>query len=119
VELNMAARTGSNAAHSIVGFALDGQPSGAGECAVGFGIGVPNQQTSLCNGTYGFYQAGCAQYNYFASNVGIGTPFPSSLLEVNGTAKFDGLVTLGNVQVNGNLSATGIQTNELQGPSPL
>ena len=98
VELNMATRTGSNVAHSIVGFSLDGQPTGAAECGVGFGIGVPNQQTSLCNGTYGFYQAGGAQYNYFASNVGIGTPFPSALLEVNGAAKFDGPVTFASGQ---------------------
>jgi hypothetical protein len=92
-------------AHSIVGFSLDGQPTGAGECGVGFGIGVPNQQTSLCNGTYGFYQAGGAQYNYFASNVGIGTPFPTQAFTVQG-----------NVQVNGNLSATGgIQANGIAG----
>ncbi len=63
-----------------------------------------------------------------AGNVGIGTKTPAATLEVNGTAKFDGLVSFasgqtlpgaatlgantftGNQTVNGNLSATGLVT---------
>jgi hypothetical protein len=83
---------GSNVAHSVVSFHANGQPElvNGGECAVAFGVLVPNQQTSLCNGTYGFYQYGDAQYNFFNSNVGIGTPFPGQMLEVNGNIKIDG-----------------------------
>ncbi len=41
-------------------------------------------------------------------NVGIGTATPSALLEVNGTAKFDGAVTFAGGQTeNGNLNVTG------------
>jgi hypothetical protein len=98
IELNMNTRTGANVAHSIVGFNLDAQPTSAVECSVGFGINVPNQNTSLCNGSYGFYEGAGSQYNYFAANTGIGTPFPSATLEVNGTAKFDGLVTFASGQ---------------------
>jgi hypothetical protein len=42
-------------------------------------------------GAYGLYSAGGK--NYFAGNVGIATTTPGANLEVNGTAKFDGLVT--------------------------
>ncbi len=42
-------------------------------------------------GAYGVYSAGGT--NYFNGNVGIGTTTPGAVLEVNGTAKFDGLVT--------------------------
>jgi len=114
VELSMANITGSNVAHSVVGFLIDGQPVGTGECSVGFGIGVPNQQTSLCSGTYGFYQTG-AQYNYFGSRVGIGTPAPGATLEVNGTTKFDGLVSFASGQTfpgaGGSVSITSPDTS--------
>ena len=50
-------------------------------------IGTP----SAVAGAYGLYSAGGK--NYFAGNVGIGTPTPGANLEVNGTTKFDGLVT--------------------------
>jgi hypothetical protein len=89
---------GSNIAHSVVGFNINTQPASGAECNVAYGIGVPTQQTDSCNGRYGFYQGGPnTQYNYFASNVGIGTPFPTQALTVQG-----------NVQVNGDMSSTGI-----------
>ena len=46
---------------------------------------------SAVTGAYGLYSAGGK--NYFAGNVGIGTTTPGANLEVNGTAKFDGLIT--------------------------
>ena len=46
---------------------------------------------SAVTGAYGLYSAGGK--NFFAGNVGIGTSTPGANLEVNGTAKFDGLVT--------------------------
>ncbi len=104
IETYMGNKTGGNVAHSVVGYSLNGQPSSGLECNVGFGISVPNQQTSLCNGKYGFYQGDAsAQYNYFASNVGIGTPFPSQALTVQG-----------NVQVSGNISAGSINGGSSQ-----
>ncbi len=100
IETYMGNKVGANVAHTVVGYSLNGQPSGGSECSVGFGISVPNQQTSLCNGRYGFYQGDAsAQYNYFASNVGIGTPFPTQALTVQG-----------NVQASGNINATGTGT---------
>ena len=76
IDTYMSTPVGSNVAYSVVGYNLETQPTSGVECNVGFGIGVPNQNTSLCNGKYGFYQGDTnAQYNYFASNVGIGTPF--------------------------------------------
>ena len=53
----------------------------------GLYIGNPTAVT----GAYGLYSAGGK--NYFGGNVGIGTSAPGANLEVNGTAKFDGLVT--------------------------
>ncbi|HMD84424.1 MAG TPA: hypothetical protein VKO18_06950 [Terriglobia bacterium] len=47
--------------------------------------------TAVVPGAYGVYSAGGT--NYFNGNVGIGTNIPSANLEVNGTTRFDGLVT--------------------------
>ena len=47
--------------------------------------------TAAVPGAYGLYSAGGK--NYFGGNVGIGTTTPGAFLEVNGTTKFDGLVT--------------------------
>ncbi len=47
--------------------------------------------TAVVPGAYGVYSAGGT--NYFNGSVGIGTTTPGAVLEVNGTAKFDGLVT--------------------------
>ena len=101
VDTHLGQVTGTNVAHSVVGYHINGQPTGGLECSVGFGISVPNQQTGLCNGKYGIYQGdgANAQYNYFASNVGIGTPFPSQALTVQG-----------NAQISGNVSASGTGT---------
>ena len=100
IEANMSnAILGGNIAHSVIGFNINTQPA-SGSCNVAFGIGVPTQQPGSCNGRYGFYQGGPnTQYNYFASNVGIGTPFPSQALTVQG-----------NAQVSGNVSAAGTGT---------
>ena len=98
IETDVRNKTGGNVAHSVVGFNLNGQPTSGVECNVGFGIGVPNQQTSLCNGKYGFYQGDAnVQYNYFGANVGIGTPFPSQALTVQGNAVISGSLTAGSI----------------------
>jgi uncharacterized protein YaiE (UPF0345 family) len=52
--------------------------------------GVYIAPTALA-GAYGLYSGGGK--NYFAGSVGIGTTTPAALLEVSGTAKFDGLIT--------------------------
>ena len=90
IEADPGTIVGLNVAHSVVTFHANGQPTTGHECSVAFGVNVPNQNTSLCNGTYGFYQNGNAQYNFFNSNVGIGTPFPGQMLEVVGNIKVDG-----------------------------
>jgi hypothetical protein len=43
-----------------------------------------------------------------AGNVGIGTTAPSALLEVNGSAKFDGLVTFASGQTFPGIMTTGV-----------
>ena len=104
IENYMGLKTGANVAHSVVGYHLNGEPTAGLECNVGYGISVPNQQTSLCNGRYGFYQGDGAnvQYNYFASNVGIGTPFPSQALTVQGNAQISGSLSVGSLTVAAN-----------------
>jgi hypothetical protein len=103
IETYMGGKVGGNVAHSVVGYHLNGVPTVGLECNVGYGINVPNQQTSLCNGRYGFYQGDPAvQYNYFASNVGIGTPFPSQALTVQGNAQISGNLSVGTLSVAAN-----------------
>src|SRR5437660_5820497 len=92
IEADPGTKVGSNVAHSVVSFFAGAQPTGGLECSVAFGVNVPNQQTSLCNGSYGFYQGGPAQYNFLASKVGIGTPFPSQMLDVAGNINASGCV---------------------------
>jgi hypothetical protein len=53
--------------------------------------GVYISSPTAVAGAYGLYSAGGK--NYFAGDVGIGTTTPGANLEVNGTTKFDGLVT--------------------------
>src|SRR5579885_556698 len=47
--------------------------------------------TGATGSNYSIYSSGGT--NFFAGNVGIGTAAPAAKLEVNGTAKFDGLIT--------------------------
>ena len=112
IETDVRNKTGGNVAHSVVGFNLNGQPTSGVECNVGFGIGVPNQQTSLCNGKYGFYQGDAnVQYNYFGANVGIGTPFPSQALTVQGNTQVSGNITAGGTGAMPVYSSSGTAQN--------
>lgn len=87
--------TGPAIAHSVVAVSVN-QPSAVNgsDCVVSFGINVPNQSapcsTPQPTRNYGFFENGVAgTMNYFAHNVGIGTPTPtggSVLLSVNGDA---------------------------------
>jgi hypothetical protein len=64
---------------------------------------------SAVKGAYGLYSAGGT--NYFGGNVGVGTTTPGANLEVNGTAKFDGLITFASGQsFPGTGTITGITT---------
>ena len=63
--------------------------SGGGVFSNYYGLYLSNPTAATKN--YSIYSAGGT--NYLAGNVGIGTSTPAAKLEVNGTTKFDGLVT--------------------------
>jgi hypothetical protein len=63
--------------------------SGGGTFTNYYGLYLANPTAATKN--YSLYSAGGT--NYFAGSVGMGTATPSAALEVNGTAKFDGLAT--------------------------
>ena len=82
---------------------------GSGKPVNGYGLYIA--PLSVTGTSYGLYQGGTSDKNYFAGNVGIGTSTPSALLEVNGAAKFDGAVNLsggitGNISTSGQLIST-------------
>ncbi|MGA8029286.1 MAG: hypothetical protein WB992_19265, partial [Bryobacteraceae bacterium] len=83
----------------------------SGKPANGYGVYIA--PLTVSGTSFGLYQGGSSDKNYFAGNVGLGTTTPSALLEVNGTAKFDGAVTFaggetytGNVTTSGQLIST-------------
>ena len=59
-----------------------------------YGIYINGQAVTGVTNGYGIYSAGASDINSFAGSVGIGTAVPAAKLEVNGTAKFDGNVTV-------------------------
>jgi len=59
-----------------------------------YGLLVQGQKVAGVTNGYGIYATGASDINYFAGGVGIGTTTPTASLEVNGTAKFDSLVTV-------------------------
>jgi len=64
-----------------------------------YGLYVSNAQTSgTITNRYDLYASSANAKNYFAGTVGIGTTTPAATLEVNGTGKFDGLVTFASGQ---------------------
>ena len=85
------------------------QNSGGGKFSNYYGLYMANP-TAVVPGAYGLYSAG--GMNYFGGNVGIGTTTPGANLEVNGTAKFDGLVTFKSGQT---FSGTGTVTSVATG----
>jgi len=67
--------------------------------AVSNGFGVLVQDLSATS-AWGIFQVGTNDQNFFAGRVAIGTtsPDPTTMLHVNGNAKFTGTVTGGNIQ---------------------
>ncbi|MGA8029612.1 MAG: tail fiber domain-containing protein [Bryobacteraceae bacterium] len=83
----------------------------SGKPVAGYGVFIA--PLTVSGTSFGLYQGGSGDKNYFAGKVGLGTSTPSALLEVNGTAKFDGAVTFaggetytGNVTTNDQLVST-------------
>jgi len=59
-----------------------------------YGVYIANSGTTgTITNRYDLYASSANAKNYFAGNVGIGTTTPGAKLEVNGTTKFDGLVS--------------------------
>ena len=92
---------------------------GSGKPVNGYGLYIA--PLSVTGTSFGLYQGGTSDKNYFAGNVGIGTNTPGALLEVNGTAKFDGAVTFGGAETStGNLSTSGqLISTVATGTAPL
>ncbi|MGA8029330.1 MAG: hypothetical protein WB992_19485 [Bryobacteraceae bacterium] len=85
------------------------------------GYGVYIAPLSVTGSSFGLYQGGSNDKNYFAGNLGLGTTTPSALLEVNGTAKFDGAVTFAGAETStGNVSTSGqLISTVATGTAPL
>ncbi len=92
---------------------------GSGKPATGYGVYVA--PLSVTGTSFGLYQGGANDKNYFAGNVGVGTTTPSALLEVNGTAKFDGAVTFAGGETDtGNITTAGqLVSTVATGTAPL
>src|SRR5271170_8301161 len=92
-----------------------------------YGVYIADSGTSgTITNRYDLFASSGNANNYFAGKVGIGTTNPADKLEVNGTTKFDGLVSFasgqafpgaallsaantftGNQSISGNLTTTG------------
>ncbi len=87
LQVGAGTKVGGNIAHTVVNIQSSSPIAVNGsECVVNFGIDVPNQQTSLCNSNYGFYENGAnVIYNAMSHPLAIGKYVPSATLDVNGS----------------------------------
>lgn len=72
---------------------------GAGTIVDGYGLYIHDIEA---NNDYGIYQTAANDTNYFAGNVivGVATTPPTLVLQVNGSANFDGTVTGSNIKAH-------------------
>jgi hypothetical protein len=80
---------GSHVTNLYGGLILTPTISGGATVSNSYGLFLQNITGATTN--YSIYSAGGT--NFFAGNTGVGTSTPAAKLEVNGTAKFDGLIT--------------------------
>ena len=89
---------------------------GNGAIGTGYGYYVDDLPADV---SYGVYQAGGNDGNYFAGKVGIGTLPTANTLEVVGNANFTGTVTGGNIQAKYQDLAEWVPSNEDLAPGTV
>ena len=70
-----------------------------------YGLYIDNQGGTGVTNTYGIYQKTSTDQNYFAGKIGIGTTTPASVLDVNGSIRFE---TINNCASGIQSSAAGV-----------
>jgi hypothetical protein len=81
-------RVSSNSANTVASISA-AQPT-FGDCRAAIAVDIPQGVPSLCSGSYGFYQGGAAQFNYFTANTGFGAVVnPSNVITVKQASATD------------------------------